>query len=1122
MMPLAQMGYAQEVPGLACVIGANTGPVFDVRDIQGRGTLILAEKGLFFAHALNGLVTVVPTGNADLQRPPLRDYPPKAGFMGDFPGGRVLIWVANRWFLARAVDDAVSVAPAGNADTGDVSAMHDLPGGRVLIAAEKGLFLAREVNSVVTIEPAAHADTGRVTQMWDFPSGGVLIRAAKGWFFARTVDDVVSVAFAGDANTDQIWEMRDFPGGGILIAAEKGLFLARETNGVVTVALAGNVDTPVYKMLDLPGWVLITAEKGLFLARAANSGVTVEPAGNADIEDAVALVAFPGGRVLIQAAKGWFLARAMDDMVTFAPAGNADTGDVSAMHDLPGGGVLIAAEKGLFLAREANSGVTVEPAGNADTGRVWQMRNFPGNRVLIAAERGLFLAREANSGVTVEPAGNADTGRVAEMRDFPGGGVLIQAAKGWFFARAVDDMVNVAFAGNADTGKWKMRDFPDGGVLIAAEKGLFLAREANGIVTIAPAGDVHTGSVIDVRDVPGRGVLIWAANGLFVIVPTSLSRAVVTIQNKKNVDGSSIDREVTIEFHMVHDCAAIAKFLGLKVRVTAPGEKSTDRNRLFITPTENPKVAEITLPGLRVDKAHQWSFQLIASSNDRVRLVGEPQTLTFVSGPWWERWWKTLVTSLGAVLVLMNIALFVLARRSAWAWRMATDDNWGTWVLRVATLLISHVPQAQLWIIDLYYQRIRARMQAPGPFLPLPLSARDGSVRASTEAMAPPWSGRRLWVQGGSGMGKTALFRNITENHFRNNNTAFAAYAKWGCVLVQFAARDFAGSGEDRDDPGWVVDAVRAILSSEGLTFASSALLSRFLESGTLGVAIDGLNEVDRTRAVAAFTRTFKDAPILVTSQQLGSDRFATWRLPPDIREFTYDLLRLYLVEGQAEAVMKRIAASGLKDAIRSGYDVRLIIDLVRSDPFHAELPADRMGLYAAVIKASWPDVPDNARQEQQSRTAAAAWRMVSERKPNEDMRRLRPDVDLPATLLVALADAPENDNRAVRFIRRLGVGAFEFVHDQMHAYLAARWFAQDGFSVTELEKMVVGSTIWTQSADARRTLWGFAAALLDDERLKALWVRVEDKEEWDILRRSLKAEAERRGLRAERVLETG
>jgi hypothetical protein len=252
---------------------------------------------------------------------------------------------------------------------------------------------------------------------------------------------------------------------------------------------------------------------------------------------------------------------------------------------------------------------------------------------------------------------------------------------------------------------------------------------------------------------------------------------------------------------------------------------------------------------------------------------------------------------------------------------------------------------------------------------------------------------------------------------------------------------------------------------------------------------------------------------MLVTSQQAGGGGFATFRLPTDIRDFTSDLLRQYLKPEQAKVVDRRITESGLKDAIHSGYDVMLIVDLVRTDPEGVELPTDRMGLYAAVIKAGWPDAPEDLRKEQQSQIAAAAWRMVSERKPNEDMRRLKPDVDLPADLLIGLADAFEKEGKPVRLVRRVGDGAFEFVHDQMHAFLAARWFAQDGFSIKELEKMVAESTIWTQTPDARRTLWGFAAGLLDNERLNALMARVEDNEDWDSLRRSLKAEAERHGL---------
>jgi hypothetical protein len=467
------------------------------------------------------------------------------------------------------------------------------------------------------------------------------------------------------------------------------------------------------------------------------------------------------------------------------------------------------------------------------------------------------------------------------------------------------------------------------------------------------------------------------------------------------------------------------------------------------------------------------------------------------------------------VLAAANAALFLFARRSAWAWRVATDDGLSTWMLRLATLAMSHYQKAQIWILDLYFYRLRTKIPPKAAeFLPLPLTSRDGEFDPSDKALASPWTGKRLWVQGNSGMGKTALFRRLTEAHFRDHETAFAAFANWGCVVVAFAARDFADGGEDKGDPAWVVGAVRSRLSSQGVKFGDEKLLSRFLESGSIGIAIDGLNEVNRTRAVIAFTQSFYAAPMLVTSQQGGppvGDCFTCWYLPDDIRAFTAALLREYLGQ-KADTVMVCISNSGLKDELRSGYDVRLIIDLVKAG---STLPSDRLGLYAAVIAVGWPKVSEEIKKrQQQSRMEAAAWRMVSERKANEDTRRLKPNVDLDADLLEAIADAPEKDQRPVRLIRRVAGADYEFVHDQMHAYLAARWFTQEGFRVTELEKMIEASTIWTHAVEERRPLWDFAARLLDDERLIALWARVEDKEDWDTRRRALKAVAERRGLR--------
>jgi hypothetical protein len=73
----------------------------------------------------------------------------------------VLIKADRGLFLAREVNGMVTVASVG--DTGVAWNLHDFPGGGVLIAAEKGLFLARDVKGSFTVAPAGNADTGVVS-----------------------------------------------------------------------------------------------------------------------------------------------------------------------------------------------------------------------------------------------------------------------------------------------------------------------------------------------------------------------------------------------------------------------------------------------------------------------------------------------------------------------------------------------------------------------------------------------------------------------------------------------------------------------------------------------------------------------------------------------------------------------------------------------------------------------------------------------------------------------------------------------------------------------------------------------------------------------------------------------
>jgi len=262
---------------------------------------------------------------------------------------------------------------------------------------------------------------------------------------------------------------------------------------------------------------------------------------------------------------------------------------------------------------------------------------------------------------------------------------------------------------------------------------------------------------------------------------------------------------------------------------------------------------------------------------------------------------------------------------------------------------------------------------------------------------------------------------------------------------------------------------------------------------------------------VEAFSDEFRDAPMLVTSQEPSDRRFDTWCLPPSIRDHIRDLLRLYLGDSIGASVFTRVQTSGLGAHLRSGYDVRLVIDLLRGDPSSASLPHERLGLYRGVVDAGWPPANDEQRRTQQAQLEAAAWKLVSERDPNDDKRRLKPDVDLPGALLIALADAPDKFGRSVRLVRGVGTD-FEFVHDQMNAFLAACWFAREERTIADMTSMLSGSKIWKDTKDAQRTLWNFAAGMLEEVMLTALWDAVKSEEAWDTLRRALERVAEEQG----------
>jgi hypothetical protein len=268
--------------------------------------------------------------------------------------------------------------------------------------------------------------------------------------------------------------------------------------------------------------------------------------------------------------------------------------------------------------------------------------------------------------------------------------------------------------------------------------------------------------------------------------------------------------------------------------------------------------------------------------------------------------------------------------------------------------------------------------------------------------------------------------------------------------------------------------------------------------------------------AVAAFAAEFADAPMLVTSQEGGQVPFETWRLPEDIKEHVDKLLRLYLGAVPGDVVTQRLKDSKLLGVMQTGYDVRLVADLSTSNPDGADLPLDRTDLYHKVMDAAWPEGPPERVRADQDILQAAAWKLCSELGPNVDKRKIRPDLDAPKDLLEALTNAGEQPGRHVRLVRRAGA-TFEFVHDQMNAYLAAVWLARRP-TVNEMGDMLARSTVWEDTVEVQNTLWDFVVPLLDPAAQRKLCDRVRHEERWHTLRYKLEKALEKAGSALEWV----
>ncbi|WP_375595845.1 hypothetical protein ABWI00_06000 [Algihabitans albus] len=921
-------------------------------------------------------------------------------------------------------------------------------GGGHLVGAEGGLFVYRN-GQLKLMRGKTGSETGSVSSFGPELAGGAhLVRAEGGLFVYR---DGRLEPVPGGAESETGWVEPFGPevaGGGQLVGTDNGLFVYRDgrlepvpDGSESEIGLVG-----AFGAEATGGGHLVGARRGLFVYRDGR----LEPVpGGAESEfrwvSAIGLELAGGGQ-LVGTDNGLFVYR--DGRLDPVPGGaESETGWVESLGpEVAGGGRLVGTYNGLFVYRDGR----LEPVPGGSVHEAGEVRAFAaeavGDNQLVDTEVGLFVYRDGR----LEP--------------LPGG---TRSETGWV------ESLGPEVAG--------------GGRLVGTDNGLFVYRD--GRLDPVPGGSESGIGWVESfgPEVASGGRLVGGDEGLFVFQGP---KPPIVIQAKTATEGlrGELHRFAWI---LNHDCDTVwdqafwdhaawfqVKLVGDKVypalvidSPTYPPDGFEVWSEILLEATDGTTVEAQLETRLLADEAPPLPRDPVAVARVKVNWGPEDYALDFV-----KRFggWVVLAHT------LIFLGLVVAARSSGWAWRVLGDKIWGRaglwfWVL------FRHVPVVQRWVLQRWFVAMRERLPEPR-VLPLPLAGPDAVDAMSdrlVEMLAP---GRRLWLQGAAGMGKTLLVDEVAVRYFRDPPSLAASRSRYGYVLIPITLRSFASVPVPEQAPeDWLFDLVARRLEGTGLALEDQQLLKGILVSGSFVLVLDGANEVDDKSAIALFAARFPDIGLLVTSQadpeREAVEHFEVWRLPTDVGGAVEPLLDLYLGEAQGRAALASIDRTAIRSELCSGYDVRLLADLLEGGLPSSELPDSRLGLYRALLDAVEKRVPDYPVPD----LCRAAWRAWCEGR-----RDLKPGDNIEASLLQPLMDTD------ARIVRALDGTSYAFRHDQMRGYLAARWGAVFEVSPRDLFEQTNG--LWRIARIEQRVMWEFFADLIEPTPGLALlrWARQE------------------------------
>jgi hypothetical protein len=765
------------------------------------------------------------------------------------------------------------------------------------------------------------------------------------------------------------------------------------------------------------------------------------------------------------------------------------------------GRALIFGNKSILFFEFVNNKVEKLNVGDIE---VRQVHELAGRNVLIQA-RSQLLRLDEMTGQLVS-VDEIDPNLLQAVFQIGTKGSLLETIRGLFYFDPISRLfvqVEAPVVGKIQG----LFELADGRWLIAGAGGWFRFDISAMRVTSIGFGISENSALL--HPFANGGALIGNAMG----VSRFIADAPINVNTARPHDPRRLDREfpsgdrITPIVAFQHPCAPAVDRLGLALVAQHPerGDQISFVRMNFGSPIGfNLSFIEGERPFV-FDRSGDWTLTLhqgVTALTAPLRFsVAAPSLLARIQAA--QGW---IAVGAGALYLAAFATLLVWTRFSSRAFHMLSDVKLLKW-LTFFFYLLRHIRAVQIWVLEPWFQAVRESVQRDALYIDPPLAGpRKGEVIYASVLLGKLRDTRRLWLQGGSGMGKSSVFAAWERSYFSNGafGSLRAASRRYGFILVTLPVRDYAALSppEPNRPESWVIEAVRQRLEMFGFGELEYATVRAILKAGHVAIALDGMNEADRAAAFDIFARQFPKVRLLVTSQTRPDrlEGWELWKLPEDVSQLRRSLLDIWLKSSEkGEVLDRRVTSEGLGETIHSGYDLRLIADLAGDEPAEAKLPADRTALYRTVLER----VPDSAGKPLNlEQLKKLAWTMVNER------RRTIAESELSEAAVKALT------REGVRILWQVGK-LLEFRHDQMRGFLAASWLIEE-MPLDAAQGVLSEAKAFSIAHDDQDQLWGFVAALISkNEDIQAFWNFANEKTiERGRLLEALQKEADRRGTR--------